>query len=490
VSENRELNLPSQRKTLSTFKCDEFVKERLTTFSEKLTSPEFSGVNSLPGIANLGELIETSFNETILSYNRESARYLAEVASEKRETLQDGMRVHVTPLFVANCVRAVEAAEGRLLEWLDGFTAFPEGGWRANADAEREACVEFVQRRVAASRPPGWSLQFEGLDLLLPRLEKEVNEKEGELTVAFGKLVAEKWIAIQKDAIAPDLEEAAPDMWQKLRAKLHENVQQAHDEFKTRVLANVRPGRRIETHLTNIETALGRVVRDRALAATRDISAKIQARFEKRFSCDESRAPRTWSEDTDIAKLYEAARQECLGILHTFATCQLREKTDRIPPNDPLTGVLIGNSAIELIEETFKRESEKKWINAMRVQDSQRNRTKVPRWMMAAYVVLGLPKAISAFRHPWMAILLLVAVFAVVAMFENGWLDRPIEISKACALRSARWVVGKIVKPKRRPKRARTRPARAASPPLRSISHSAVVRRPRTGAATADLEPI
>jgi hypothetical protein len=468
VNQNRELNLPSQRKTLSIFKCDEFVKERLAEFTNRLASPEVSAVNSGAGIDNLGELVSAAFNDSIAHYDRDSAKYVPEVIAEKRDALKDAMKGLIPPLFNANCTRAIEASEARLAEWLSGFPQFPDSDWRRMADAERDSCIDFVQRRIATSRPADWALQFEGLENLVPKMDNLVNEKEEKLIVDFAKSVAQKWSAIQKEAIAEDLEAASPDMWPNLRAKLRANVQQAQEEFLERVTVNTRPGRRLDTHLTSIECALGRATHARALVASSNIGMKMQKHFDKRFSCDESGNPRTWTEDTDIAKLYEAARKECLEMLHRFAACQLREKTDRIPPNDPLTGTLIGISAMELIEEAFKRESEKKWINAVRVQDSNRNRTQVPVWMMILYGVLGIPKVIAAVKHPWISMGILLMVLLVVWLFQKGWLDRPIEVVKLNGVRVARWVVAKIVQKPKRVRKGRKKgtqqPGKTASP--------------------------
>jgi hypothetical protein len=68
--------------------------------------------------------------------------------------------------------------------------------------------------------------------------------------------------------------------------------------------------------------------------------------------------------------------------------------------------------------------------------------------MIVVYVVLGVPKVISALKHPWITMLVVIAGLIVVALFEQGMLDRPIGIVKVYATMGARWLVGKIVKKK------------------------------------------
>jgi hypothetical protein len=317
-----------------------------------------------------------------------------------------------------------------------------------------------VEERIRVSQVPDFHFEFEELKEFRAHLTDILSERELRLVSALERSVGDRWAADHKQRIAADFEEASPEMWANLRHKLREDVESAQQDFRARLYANLPESTPIERSLTAIEKGLSQATTSRALFDSKNVSMKILTKFDNLFLLDHAGQARQWPNEPDIAGLFEMARDQSLEVLRMFSACQLREKTDHIVPDDPLTQQLIGPAAMEIYEASFQRVIEQKYIEAVRIREVSRNRARIPSWMLVSYVMLGTPKFMKIVRHPYLSMLLLVVVTIVWIFYQHGGFDAQINTVRGWVMVAVKWFVEKLLmrKPQKKKTKKRTQP--------------------------------
>jgi hypothetical protein len=458
INENRELNLPSQRKTLSIFRCDAFVKQALADFADRIDLTVVPRVREPGGMTDFGPVVSDTITGVLAFYDNESARYVPEIVDEKRSTLKKGIGARLSGHFAENCRRAREVAEQAFGAWLDEWREFPESGWRDAAEQQLNASIAIVEERIKVSQVPDFHFEFEELKEFRAHLTDILSERELRLVSALERSVGDRWAADHKQRIAADFEEASPEMWANLRHKLREDVESAQQDFRARLYANLPESTPIERSLTAIENQLSRATTSRALFDSKNVSMKILTKFDNLFLLDHTGQARQWPNEPEIAGLFEMARDQSLEVLRMFSACQLREKTDHIVPDDPLTQQLIGPAAMEIYEASFQRVIEQKYIEAVRIREVSRNRAQIRPWMIVLYVLLGAPKLITVIKHPYISLPVLLVALVIWVLYQRHVLDAPITAVRNWGTVALKWTVDKLLAGRARKRKKRAKP--------------------------------
>lgn len=90
ILENKDLDLPTQREILATFRCDEIAAEALARFSEAV-APLRKTVGDKKVVSDFGAQCDLIVGATLASYLETATHYLPEIVEKKRDALNSSI---------------------------------------------------------------------------------------------------------------------------------------------------------------------------------------------------------------------------------------------------------------------------------------------------------------------------------------------------------------------------------------------------------------
>lgn len=437
ISENRELNLPSQRKTLSNFRCEEFANQAYKEFETNATEQIVSKIDAKP-FTEFKEIGQKLFETAIHNYNQQANKYVRDIANEKRQSLQERISSFLAPSFQRNCTIFKESAEKEFTEYIEKLpTELEESNeWEQNANKKLEETIKSIDEFVKSTMIPEFKWQFDVSDiednlhtLITNKLDTAISEME--------QRVFERRNIEYKERINAILDSAEPNMWERLRSEMRNEITQTTSEIN-----NILKKNTVDRHPSpKIANMYYRSTDSQITSASQFIQQKMIIRFEEKFLQDEEHKSRVWKPDDDISAIFESARENGLHILNMFTNSQLREPGTPVPLNDILTRQILTQIRREQILTEFNDTIEKSYISAVQIRESLIVRNTVPLWMWIVIAIGGYQQLVSVVEHPWKTLFLLAAIGLVYWLWSNQKLDKVIKVVKNYITRVLRIIV-------------------------------------------------
>lgn len=421
ISQNKELNLPSQRRTLSNFRCDEFVKHSLEQFDNDVKEKIEPNLQDKHIIPDFADVCNSVIDKTLSYYDEESRQYVPDIVEEKRKTLLNKMGEILSQFYQTNCTNFYNKVEldfdSYINEQLPSNLRESEG-WEQKAIDELQRCSKELHDQVTKDVVHNFEWEFDTSNFETT-LQNRLNKKMTDLIKDLEDSVLSTDLGPYKDSIDKDLNDAPTDMWKTLRQKMNSSIKKAQDEVTEIIAKNTV----IERHCSKrINERFHRATISRILVASRYVPQKMSLKFDEKFRQDENGKTRDWRPDDDIPLIFEEARQSGINVLKMFTQCQLREPGEPIPPNDTLTQQMINPITAQGLEDKFNDQIEKVYIDAVRIRESKKIRINIPMWMWILFAYFGWSKILFLFKHP--ILILFIIAFAVLLyfMYKKGYL--------------------------------------------------------------------
>jgi len=410
IHNNKELNLPSQRRTLSNFRCEEFSSNAFSEFQKELNTQIIPQVVD-KSFDKFGSISTDIVSKAIDLYNSESSRYIADIVSEKLEFLKNRMGASLFPVFDKNCML-------KRGEILSSFTHFIEtdmntvleetDGWEFKANETLNSCVNELSDFIEKSRPLQykWTFlvtDFESSlrDLLGKKLQDLINNTEDR--------IINKHKNSYKEMVNEILERSDERMWEDIREKMNTEITRIYSDIEEVLQKNT-----INSHPSSqAEKLIQKATTSCVLVASEFVPQKMIDKFEMMFLLDEKGEKRIWQQHDDINQYFEEARESGLSILKRFSNCCLRSPGETMQTNDILTMVIISPVRSQGIESKYNESIEKYYIDAVHIRESKRINA-IPVWMWLLFLLVGYDKIVSAIRHPYIS---LTIVFTLTLLY-------------------------------------------------------------------------
>ncbi|KAH0794748.1 root hair defective 3 GTP-binding protein [Histomonas meleagridis] len=420
INENKELNLPSQRRTLSNFRCEEFLNDAYNYFVERSKNEIEQPLGEGNVLTNFKSIAANIISITIDKYNRQSSKYVPEIVNEKLETLKLRIGEFLYKLYTSNCSLFVEK-EGKIFDDYilnvlpKSFSGF--NGWEQKANEELQKEIQKIHDFITNTIVDGYSWEYRYEEFETKKSEF-ISKKVQELTGVLEDEIYNKHITEYQKEIDDDLNQALPDMWEILRQKMHNVIQESRSEIEGILKENT-----IEMNYSNdIEKRYHKITVARVLNASRYVKAKMNLRFEEKFKRQDGNT-RKWTPNVDIQSLYEEARESGLNVLKMFSMCQLRSEGEHIPARDPLSQQIIHPINVQRFESEFNETIHKEYVNAVRIQESYKVKNKIPIWMIILIVIFGIDKLRYAYSHPTFSLVILILIGIIFVLYSKGYLS-------------------------------------------------------------------
>lgn len=423
ISENRELNLPSQRKTLSNFKCEEFANNAFKDFEKLANESIIEKINDKPfeGFKEIGQKL---YEDAIHQYNQNANKYLRDIANEKRQSLVERISQHLFPSFEKNCTLFKDKTEKEFTDYINELPAELEKStnWEQNAVQKLEETIGSLNKFIEENSITDFNWQFDVTNIedqlnsvIINRLDSAVADLE--------MRIFEKRNIEYKERINRYLDAAEHDMWERLRREMNNEIQTTTSEI-AHILKKNTLNRQPSAKIASMYY---RSTDSQISSASQFVQQKMIIRFEEKFLQDENHKSRVWKPDDDISAIFESARENGLHILNMFANSQLREPGTAIPINDILTRQILTQIRREQILTEFNDTIEKSYISAVQVREAMIVRNTVPLWMWIIIAIGGYQKLVSAVEHPLQTLFLILFIALVYYLWRIQLLDPTIK---------------------------------------------------------------
>ena len=421
ISENRELNLPSQRKTLSNFRCEEFMNNALEEF-EKSADEEIRSkiaVNS-PPFLGFQEKAQEIVTKAINDYNQAAGKYVREIVVEKRQLLNEKMSQSLLPSFQLNSQLFRDAEKQKFFNFIEELPQVLEESeqWEMKANKARDETNETINKFIESSKLQDFNWEFNN-STLLEDLDKAIQQKLDSMQKDTEERIFSSKNFDYKQKINTLLEEAQQNMWEKMRNEMNNSIQETKrqiDEILTKNTINRQTSERLQSMFYKSTVS-------QVLAASEYVSQKMMIKFEEKFLQDENHNSRKWSPEDDISAEFEIARDAGMEVLGMFTNCQLREPGTPIPPNDLLTKQMLSPIKVQAIEADFNEQIEKAYVNAVRIRESMITHNEVPIWMWIIILITGYQKLVMVAHNPFGAAVIAILVGLIYFLYSRHKLD-------------------------------------------------------------------
>jgi len=451
IRTNKDVNLPSQREMLATFRCDEISNTIFGQFAS-----EFKELKEQTKAAyqdNLASRLSAMVDKALASYDIAAERYEESVVRKKRAELRHLLVESLNEVLAAQFTHINKRITDVFSTSLK--SALPSGDRVSdNFYTLAEAATQVAENKFKAlteeSVPSDFEYDSNAHHTDAMHHVQSVLNNERQLQINKLTALAQKRGKSEVAKVCvPLMKDAPEDMWQLLA----EANQQVRDSIFAELQTKLQAFKATETELENSAAMVKKMVygliREAAVAHVDMIGLHMRHRFDMIFRHQPDGLPRQWTSKVKIEPLFIQARDEALALLDLFSTFQLSSASIPVSPTSPSTPTGETNETVNvedvevmmkeeevkdskdiLITEDVRRERERVFRmeiegalrEARNEQDRINQATKVPVWMLVALVFLGWNEFMSILRNPiYFMLLLLLGGAAYVIHSLNMW---------------------------------------------------------------------
>eukprot|EP01105_Mastigella_eilhardi_P007232 TRINITY_DN18739_c0_g1_i1.p1 TRINITY_DN18739_c0_g1~~TRINITY_DN18739_c0_g1_i1.p1 ORF type:complete len:873 (-),score=304.54 TRINITY_DN18739_c0_g1_i1:71-2659(-) len=509
VKDNRDLDIPSQKHMLATYRCEEIASAAYNKFAEQATPlREQLQASKECVVDGFGTTFRGLFDAAMEAYAKPSSRYLKEVADQKREGLVEMLVKDVHLMFELQVAHATVAALAQLDADIAPLRAdkcaVPIDGVGAALRAAEERCLGRWRGVVTSSVAPPeleWPYDTEKKAFeagVAQRIAEAKRRQIARLVDICRAEQAELLGAVLTDA----LERVEEDMWMTVREAYHRSVGVAEKRFVSCLSEGfqLKP-EEVEAQVDAFRQAIAQALFTAAKQRVEFVPYKMDKRFVALFSMDSRGLPRRWRPHDDIGAVFFKARDGAEQLLDRCLYLRLAPEDDRLvfltrktgdgaerplilldvptvkevgdrdpPAFDKAKMLLPHHDAMEALE-NFRRNAQIAYMQALRDQEQVSSRAHVPAALIVLIVVLGFNEFKTIVFNPLLLVpfcMIAVLVYVLYALHLGGLVEDAFSLLMSTTMAS---VVDTI--------RAR----------LRSTDESQATPTPGAGAAAADKSP-
>eukprot|EP00294_Goniomonas_avonlea_P008052 CAMPEP_0114548794 /NCGR_PEP_ID=MMETSP0114-20121206/5178_1 /TAXON_ID=31324 /ORGANISM="Goniomonas sp, Strain m" /LENGTH=765 /DNA_ID=CAMNT_0001733421 /DNA_START=15 /DNA_END=2312 /DNA_ORIENTATION=+ len=422
IESEGDLDLPSQRKMLSQFRCRSKVADGVKAFKEGhddlLAAPSAQSSSDVETANECGSRFASKAKEAVKlasdTFLKESAGYDPEVRNEEVASLRTQLWQVLLPAFEQHAVVAAESRKVAFSLSVARYLASDKGcdkdeglavrfcRWVRN---EQEGTVQAFdeQLRILAPEGSGWSAGTVRKGLVTDLAQRAAREKD---KLARDLLESVKKALLRRigSELSVILDEAALDMWASITEMRSAALAAAVDSLSNAMEA-------LESNNSSVDSLPAfatECVHDRIAekARERSVADTVFRRFDNMFNREKTREWRSWD---NVQAEHNSARQTALSVLDLFVQSKL--------PDLDAPHVFLSDDTVQEMKEAFnlRANAELGWAEARKAEAATRNVWVLAGWGLA--ILLGLDNFLWLLNHPFYFLLFLLACGAAGAMY-------------------------------------------------------------------------
>jgi hypothetical protein len=332
IKTNQDLNLPTQREMLATYRCDELVTQILAEYNVSLAPlRETAATKFYP---TLGSELSTLIQHALEQYDISCEKYIQDVVQRKRIEFKAKLLDPVHELISLNIKMFIFNHLVQQYEQDINKDVTPDEVCFGIMDLCQKNTAEAITQFNAKVAEITHGLENYGnsITMVIKRYETEFMDKLIDLTNILRKSQLHALVQTtltefdaRADAKISDIfGTGAPDMWQQVGNLVNLTLQQSFDSVNSELNAlSQTEQERINTRKRIVES-VEFIVFDKAQRFVSNLPIKIRHRFESLFVYSKGQL-RVWKGNDDPRALFESARDESLQMLRGFSKFELRK---------------------------------------------------------------------------------------------------------------------------------------------------------------------
>lgn len=379
INENKDINLPSQRKALSNYRCKFYMEEALGKFKDFISSDIALTNESTEYIPRFGEKVSACRNKCISYYTAKTCKYINEVHVENLNNLDEYINQIAKNQFCLNNSifqrNQVQQYKRELTAMSSEFNGgeFPYEKEALNLKSKKmDAVKDFIQSN--SIKEYNWVYQADSLEKELTDI---LNEKLNNLCSEFELQKFQESQSQFLQDLRTELDKIDKNMWENIRGIIKkyntETCELINEHFRRNTISRKCSDGMRERYL---EAALNVVQ-----SYSHCVFSKMETEFQNIFLKNEKGVSRDFSKESHIEELYDKARKEGLRVLELFSKCRLRGDDEIKPINDPYSKVLISPMSVQGIESQFSESIERDYYSAVSIREQTIRDNDVPTYI-------------------------------------------------------------------------------------------------------------
>ncbi|KAK0723246.1 RHD3/Sey1 [Lasiosphaeria miniovina] len=492
ITNNKDLDLPTQQELLAQFRCDEISREVLVGFDEIIApleeqQAESTRLGKASVLANLGATGAAAREKCVKAFETQASRYHKGVYTTKRGELESKIDSRLKALYQAQLSAAHKAG---VAAFSDAVTNAVKTGQKSGGSYEFAEIVEKQKRKTLEFfKKEAQSLLIQGVawSNFKPQyrlFEKELDEVSARLRKEEMRRLAirvERWVKSRLgDAIglefnklgsgrggsgAPETGEKPPtekDLWDRIWTVFIGIVKEAETRFTDRAKSFEANEEEVEVGLWRLRRKSWVALRERIEEEVMEsnILMKLRENFEDKFRYDEEGVPRIWRPTDDIEGIYTRARESTLSLIPLLSRFRLAEtyappdlpafiglqpagaETEDEEDLAPIGGVdeeegksleeemtVLSESKRQDLVVRFKKMADGVYVEAKR--SAIGGMTQVPLYFYVVLLVLGWNEIVMVLRNPMLFVLILIMAGGTYVAYNLNLLGPMMQMANA-----------------------------------------------------------
>lgn len=467
IKANRDLDIPTQKEMLATYRCEEIMQSALDGFQSEF-QPIRERIERGEVVEHYGAKAQRFIDNASNAYNNIASRYQPDVSARKYATLRQRMLAELEAGFE----RLVERLRAKAFDFFRTLVheSFAEGQ-SAAAVLQFNTTIEGITTQtlknfeedvrdavlpdaeLAAAAGWKWDAPLQELQTTIAgEVERLKKEQVAHLT-AEAKANLERTLT-SPISILLEGNGSVASTWLDIRTALDKAVSGAEAELRAPLTSLALPDDQVRRHLDALRAQGPAVVKKCVRDAGAHLALMMQKRFDEAFNFDENRLPRRWSRRDDVAALFKEARTQAEGLVELFAVLRLSADDDALAcmgPDGRPTDLSDGDARVVMpykernaVLERFRESTNASFKSAMQEQEAARAQGMHP-FILILILILGWNELMAILS--WVLGPLLLPLLAMVGaagyLIYAGKLGGPaVQIAQTMGMAMARQVWG------------------------------------------------
>jgi protein SEY1 len=438
IQESKELNLPSQKEMLSSFRCDEIASAAFSQFSDDMKELKYRAANSF--CDDFGQVANNHVTTMLATYDEDAKRYLPLVAQRKREEL---FRRAIDDLFPVFDRQISMVFETSVTIFSDVCAAeFPTKGVTSNfnkaiglawAAAEKNFLQHFSELLIDGS---GWDE-----DEYARKFKMELHKCKADMRKEQLHRVSKKLTRLAKEGVVKSASEILDDVRIDFWPTLRKNAVISHANLVSKLNKILQSFDCSDEEMLDWRRIAWDMIYDLLLDLAKQhasmLNFKLRRRFDRTFRYDEDGIHRRWSNVPDVRALFVKSRDDALQLLDLYTTFRLertlpgdRNSAAESKANDsdsdddddddnsnPKHPELLDALSRERVRQQFLLEIEGALREAEAEKESAFSWSKMPMWLVTSICILGFNEFVWVLSNPFMMMFLFTGGAALFAIY-------------------------------------------------------------------------
>ena len=383
INTNRDLDLPTEKIMLATFRCDEILRETLASIYEGPYNELLELSRGPEIISDFGEQATAIHSAAIENYGKLAIRYHKETSEAKAAELSNKISTGFSVIFNDQIAKIAHQQIDAFDSALQALVPKAEEKLCPNFLAEITTLKEKVlhdfnskaEENLLAEVEPAW--RFDGeLRTFVQNIDNRLRTERDAQLRKLVFIIKNRLKVELKDQLAEILEAGTPSLWKDVRALKEKVTTKVDRQFREAIAQIVEDQNSVKDRHEEILTFVDSLFFESTKEFAANIHETAMVRFEKRFKYDNKGLPKRWGRTDIIPDKYQADLDFASSIIQLVSIYRVDERFDDVTHETedlPAEIIIISKRDVAKIKERLTSSADALYKQALIEQERETN---------------------------------------------------------------------------------------------------------------------